>query len=132
MKKEVQKLKPLVEKLTLSSNKLELILKYQRDMNNRFGIGYKGSNSNKFSVSTSYAPKFITSKQYRPKFASSYTFYSKPRIVCYACNNIGHKAFECHLKYNGKKKVKKIWVPKGTNSTNLQGSKKAWVPKSIT
>ena len=131
LKKEVQKLKPLVEKLTLSSNKLELILKDQKESNNKFGIGYKGSISNKFSTFTSYAPKFISSKQVRPKFASSHGYYSNSKIVCYAGNNIGHKAFECHLKHNDKKKIKKVWVPKGTISTNLQGPKKAWVPKFI-
>ena len=87
--------------------------------------------SNTFFASTSYAPKFISSKHVRPKFASSRSYYSNSRIVCYACNNIGHKAFECHLKHNDKRKIKKVWVPKGTISTNLQGSKKAWVPKFV-
>ena len=43
-------MKPLVDKLTLSSNKLELILKNQNDFGNRVGIGYNSSNYNKIST----------------------------------------------------------------------------------
>ena len=50
LKKEVEKLKPLVEKLTLSSNKLELILKDQRISGNKAGIGFNASNSNYISA----------------------------------------------------------------------------------
>ena len=47
LKKEVEKLKPLVYKLTLSSNKLELLLKDQKESNNKVRIGFNFMNKNK-------------------------------------------------------------------------------------
>ena len=40
LKKDVEKLKPLVDKLTLSSNMLELLLKDQNGSNNKSKMGY--------------------------------------------------------------------------------------------
>jgi len=136
LQKEVEKLKSLVEKLTFSSNKLELILKSQRDSNNKARIGYNSLYSNrvsatKFIASKSYVLKFSTQKLFASR-VSTFASFQKSRVIYYSCNGVGHKSFEYNLKKNSKSKVKKIWVPKGTASTNLQGSKKARVPKRTT
>ena len=68
LKKEVEKLKPLVDKLTLSSNKLELILKDHRDSNNKAGIGYNSLNKNGIS---------------NTKFVSSNAFTSTSKTIRY-------------------------------------------------
>ena len=50
LKKEVEKLTPLVDKLTLSSNKLELLLKDQKDSSNKARIGYDSLSKNRISA----------------------------------------------------------------------------------
>ena len=52
-----------------------------------------------------------------------------PKIICFCCKGVGHKANNCC----SKRKIikKKIWVPKGTKPANPKGTKVAWVPKSI-
>ena len=156
LKKEVEKLKPLVDKLTLSSNKLELLLKNQKESSNKVGIGFNSMNKNgisaiKFvslnaSTFTSRTVGHILKNAYqRParifmsKYAShAYIFYTKhtyvsnSKIICYACYKIGHKANQCNmLKRNSHlmNKAKQIWIPKGTKLTNQTGPKVAWVPK---
>ena len=116
LKKEIEKLKPLVDKLTLSSNKLELILKDQRDSNNKAGIGYNFLNKNEISsnkfvsssafVSTSrtirYIHKIIYQKPVRTAisisashdstfYTTKHTYAQNSKIICYACNKVGHK-----------------------------------------
>ena len=44
LKKEVDKLKPLVDKFTCSSDKLQMILNNQRRVYDRAGLRYKPSN----------------------------------------------------------------------------------------
>ena len=51
---------------------------------------------------------------------------------CFKCGRIGHKAYTCKSRMLNAKSLRKVWVPKGTNVTNLQGPKKAWVPKTVT
>jgi len=94
------------------------------------------------SKSLSYVPKNLSKNAYIPKgskstssastFRTSNSISNKnSKVVCYACKRVGHKAFECNKLRNVHKKVKKIWVPKGTTSADLQGPKIAWVPKRI-
>ena len=40
LKREIQKLKPIIDKMTLSSSKLELLLTSKRDSYDKTGIGY--------------------------------------------------------------------------------------------
>ena len=60
LKREIQKLKPFVEKMTLSSKKLELLLSSKRDFDNKTGIGYNSPISNQISTYASAS----TSKSY--------------------------------------------------------------------
>ena len=112
---EVDRLKPLVDKLTLSSNKLELILKNQRDVGNKTGIGYNSHLKKKPVLN-----------------ATTINSFQKPKVICFHCKKSGHKSFACNQSLKKKHKVKKIWVPKGTMIPNPKGPKKTWVPKSIT
>ena len=59
LKKEIEKLKPIVDKMTLSSNNLELLLTNKRDSYNKAGIGYNSNNTNEISTR-----KFVSSKTY--------------------------------------------------------------------
>ena len=53
LKREIQKLKPIVDKMTLSSSKLELLLTSKRDSDDKTGIGYNSPNSYQISKLTS-------------------------------------------------------------------------------
>lgn len=48
LQKEVQKLKPLINKLTLHSNKLELILRNQKGTYDKAGIGFNSTYKYRF------------------------------------------------------------------------------------
>ena len=92
------------------------------------------------SKSVLYVPKNLSKNAYISKSLKSASTAStfrtsnsasikNSKVVCYVCKRIGHKAFECNNSRNVLKNVRKIWVPKGTTSANLQGPKLAWVPK---
>ena len=53
LKREIQKLKPIVDKMTLSSKKLELLLTSSRDSDDKTGIGYNSPNQYRISKFTS-------------------------------------------------------------------------------
>ena len=115
LKKEVKKYKDIVEKFTLSSTKLNMILDNQKAVFDKAGLGY-----NTYRKQKSLKNIFVKANQ--------------SNITCFKCNEKGHKAFECktlNKKLNNVFKGKKIWVPKGTLivATNHEGPKKAWVPK---
>ena len=114
MQKEDEKLKPLVDKLSLSSDKLELLLSNQRFSSNRAEI-ICNSNSNLVERKISAQNKF-----------------QKSNVVCFCCKRVGHKAYLCNFRKKKKNNVKKVWVPKGTTCTNSNGPKKIWVPKIST
>lgn len=91
MQEKVQILKPLIDKLTLSSIKLELILRNQKKPCDKAEIDYNSSHKNRFSANHFSAP----------------TTFSKSNIVYYCCNKIEHKAYECNLRKKYENKVKK-------------------------
>ena len=53
LKREIQKLKPIVDKMTLSSKKPELLLTSSRDSDDKTGIGYNSPNQYRISKLTS-------------------------------------------------------------------------------
>ena len=81
LKEEVEKLKPLVDKLTLSSNKLELILKDQRDSNNKAGIGYNSLNKNGISSNKFFSSNASTSTSRTTRYILMITNQKPVRIV---------------------------------------------------
>ena len=74
LKKEIKKLKPIVDKMTLSSNKLELLLTNKRDLDNIAEIWYNSNNTNGISTRNFVSPKTFTStsknKRYKPNLAN--------------------------------------------------------------
>ena len=90
LKKEVEKLKSLVEKLMLSSNKLELILRDQKEYNNKARIGYNTKYNIKSPINTSLASKFSASK--------SCILNDNPssKLKYFKCGKLGHKSFKCN------------------------------------
>ena len=105
----MNQLKPLVDKLTLSSNKLELILKNQRYSNNRAGIGDNSICTNRVSATKFHSSKFSAPKPFTSKL-STYKSFKKPNIVYYSCNGVGHKSFNVIWK----RKVKVKWKNLGS------------------
>ena len=114
LKDEMNKLKSIVDKFTLSSNKLNMILENQKAIYDKAGLGYKPLKKQKF-LKDIYA---------------NYSSKKPTNITCFKCGRIGHKSYTCLI--NKYANTKKIWVPKGTILTNLKGPKKAWVPKTET
>ena len=107
LKEELEKVKPFIDKFTYSSEKLDLLLNNQRTVFDKAGLGFKTQRKQKF---------------FKNFFVPASTSFS-----CYCCGMIGHKAYQCvHRKINN---FNKVWVPKGTTTTNPKGSKMTWVPK---
>ena len=67
LKRKIQKLKPIVDKMTLSSNKLELLLTSSRDSDDKTGIGYNSPNSYRISKSTSVSTSKSLPKRQKVK-----------------------------------------------------------------
>lgn len=80
----------MVDKLTLESNKLELILKNQRESYDRDGIGYNTNFKNRISANKFFA------------FTSSQNL----SIVYFCCKGIGHKVYICSLRKKNWNKIK--------------------------
>ncbi len=95
-----------------------MILDSQKAVYNKAGLGYRTNTKQKFLKNI-----FVKAKN--------------ENVTCYCCNKIGHRAYECNFRKssqnkssnNQKIKFKKVWVPKGTWSTNPKGPNLVWVPK---
>ena len=56
---------------------------------------------------------------------------SSTLLTCFYCAKKDNSASTCYIRKNGSSIGKMVWVPKGSLvKTNIQGSKKIWVPKS--
>ena len=113
---KLDKYKPIVDKFTYSSKKLDMILNSQRAVFNRARLGYNPNNKQK-------CVNNFFKKSTKIKIST-----------CYCCGKIGHKSYECNLKKNHRvnnlgSKLKQVWVPKETKVENLGLSKKSWMPK---
>ena len=119
LKLDVEKYKPIVDKFTYSSEKLNMILNSQRAVFNKAGLGYNPNQKQKLV-------KNFFRKVEEPK-----------SFTCHCCNKSGHKSYECSLRKISNTiitnrlglKTKQIWVQKGTNVETLRTSKKIWIPK---
>ena len=79
--KELEKAKSLVDRFTLISNKVKLILRSQQVVFDKVKLGYR-----------SY---------YKQKSANnSYKKSSKDNIVCFYCEKLGHKTYSCYMRRN--------------------------------
>ena len=129
VKKELEKYKLIVDKFTFSSERLDMLLNNQRAVFNRAGIGYNPTNKQKVVGNLFVNP----------------TMNRQKSTICHCCGKNGHKSYICNERFQTPsskvviktrsnmpvltKKIKQIWVPKGTNSKNLVASKKTWIPK---
>ncbi|GAV79293.1 hypothetical protein CFOL_v3_22758 [Cephalotus follicularis] len=112
LKIKIDALKKTFSKFSNSSNKLDNLLGLQRCVFDKAGLGYEEMNNVKH-FNNFFVKKF------------------EPKIVCNYCGRLGHISTSCSLRKNvcfGK--TRKIWVPKGTYGTNMQGPKFTWVPKA--
>ena len=116
LKNEIAKLKSIVEKFTLSSNKLNMILDNQKAVYDKAGLGYNPLKKQKYLKNI-----YVNSLSNK-----------SPNITCFKCGRVGHKSYTCFSNKSTNSTIKKIWVPKGTIMTNQKGPKKAWVPKTKT
>ena len=91
LKNEIVKLKPIVKKFTLSSNKLNMILKNQKVIYDKASLGYNPLKKQKFL-------KNIYVNSSNNKFSN---------ITCFKYGKIGHKSYTClsnkFLNFNTKK-----------------------------
>ena len=91
--KELEKYKPIVEKFTFSSEKLDMILNSQRAVFSKVGLRYKPNNKQKFLKNF-----FVKAGESKTKNAT-----------CFRCGKVGHIANVCnHKKPKIKRKIKKI------------------------
>ncbi|GAV82915.1 hypothetical protein CFOL_v3_26366 [Cephalotus follicularis] len=111
LKIEIDALKKSFSIFSNSSTKLDNLLGLQRCVFDKAGLGYE---------------EIKNVKHFNNFFVKKF----EPKIVCNYCGRMGHISTSCFARNNlcyGK--TRKIWVPKGTLVTNLQGPKLKWVPK---
>ncbi|GAV79787.1 zf-CCHC domain-containing protein [Cephalotus follicularis] len=112
LKLEIDALKKTFSKFSNSSDKLDNLLGLRRCVFDKAGPGYEEMNNVKH-------------------FNNFFVKKNEPKIVCNHCGRLGHISTSCSLKKNlSLVKTRRIWVPKGTVVTNLQGPKFSWVPKA--
>ncbi|GAV93006.1 hypothetical protein CFOL_v3_36384 [Cephalotus follicularis] len=111
LKIEIDALKKSFSIFSNGSAKLDNLLGLQRCVFDKAGLGFDEMKNVKH-------------------FKNFFVKKVEPQFCCNYCGKIGHISTSCILRKNlcfGK--TRKIWVPKGTFVTNLQGPKFKWVPK---
>ncbi|GAV79622.1 zf-CCHC domain-containing protein [Cephalotus follicularis] len=112
LKLEIDALKKTFSKFSNSSNKLDNLLELQRCVFDKVGLGYEEMNKVKH-------------------FKNFFVKKIEPKMICNYCGRLRLVYSSCFLKNNlGLVHTRKIWVPKGTSVTNLQGPKSTWIPKA--
>ena len=96
LKNKITKLKSMVEKFTLSSIKLQMILDSQKIIYDKVGLGYNPLKKQKFL-------KNIYANSSSNKFLN---------ITFFKYGKVGHKSYTCFSNKSKNSNVKKIWVPK--------------------
>ncbi|GAV83691.1 hypothetical protein CFOL_v3_27137 [Cephalotus follicularis] len=112
LKIEIDALNKTFFKFSNSSDKLDKLLGLQRCVFDKAGLGYDEMKNVKH-------------------FQNFFIKKSEHKMSCNYCGRLGHVSTSCFIRNNlciGK--TKKVWVPKGTLVTNLQGPKFKWVPKA--
>ncbi|GAV76039.1 hypothetical protein CFOL_v3_19514 [Cephalotus follicularis] len=115
LKLEIDALKKTFLKFSNSSDKLDKLLGIQRCVFHKAGLGYDEMNNVKH-------------------FNNFFVTKNEPKITCNYCGKNGHISpsyfYKKNVLYRPKiVRIKKIWVPKGTKVTNMQGPKITCVPK---
>jgi len=118
LNKELDDYKNIAYKFTQGKENLDMMLGCQRQSLSKHGLGFSH-----FTFKNSGKTKFV--KQGTTILDDTCTF----------CGKSGHIAFRCSMRINRHIGEKMMWVPKGTNVTNVaktnkSGPKKIWVPIS--
>ncbi|GAV67868.1 zf-CCHC domain-containing protein [Cephalotus follicularis] len=112
LKIEIDALKKSFSTFSNSSAKLDNLLGLQRCVFDKTGLGYEEMKNVKH-------------------FKNFFVKKNEPKIVRNYCGRLGHVSTSCIYRNNlCFDKTRRIWVPKGTFVTNLQGPKFKWVPKT--
>ncbi|GAV66992.1 hypothetical protein CFOL_v3_10501 [Cephalotus follicularis] len=112
LKIEIDDLKKSFSIFSNSSAKLDNLLGLQRCVFDKAGLGFEEIKNVKH-------------------FKNFFVKKNEPKIICNYCGRLGHISTSCIFRNNlSLGKTRKIWVPKGTFVTNLQGPKFKWVPKA--
>ncbi|GAV58766.1 hypothetical protein CFOL_v3_02299 [Cephalotus follicularis] len=112
LKIEIDALKKSFSIFSNSSAKLDNLLGLQRCVFDKAGLGYEEMKNVKH-------------------FKNFFVKKNVPQFCCNYCGRIGHVSTSCiYINNPCFGKTRKIWVPKGTFVTNLQGPKFKWVPKA--
>ncbi|GAV71501.1 hypothetical protein CFOL_v3_14995, partial [Cephalotus follicularis] len=110
LKIEINALKKSLSTFSNSSTKLDNLLGLQMCVFDKAGLGYEQMKNVKH-------------------FNNFFVKKVEPQFCCNFCGRLGHVSTSCFYRKNIGK-TRKIWVPKGTLVTNLQGPKFKWVPKA--
>ncbi|GAV80747.1 zf-CCHC domain-containing protein [Cephalotus follicularis] len=112
LKIEIDALKKYFSTFSNSSAKLDNLLGLQRCVFDKAGLGYEEMKNVKH-------------------FNNLFVKKVEPKISCNYCGRLGHISTSCIYRNNlSFGKSRKIWVPKGTLVTNLQGPKFKLVQKA--
>ncbi|GAV60319.1 DUF4219 domain-containing protein [Cephalotus follicularis] len=142
LKIEVDALKNTFSKFSNSSDKLDRLLGVQRCVFGRAGLGFDEMNKvvhfnnlidRKKDDNVVRKKNNVVSCNVYGKIGHvpSKCWYRKHVISCNFCGKNGHTSYTCwHRSCNVN--VKRIWVPKGSFTTNLKGPNVVWVPKAST
>ena len=107
-KEELNKTKPLFDKFILSSQRLDEMIKNQKAVFDKTGLGYRCYDKQK-------------------TIKNLYKKSSKDNLTCFHCVKVGHRSYTCRTNNS---KIKQVWIIKGIHNSNPKGSKIVWVPKS--
>nr|XP_004516438.1 uncharacterized protein LOC101489517 [Cicer arietinum] len=120
LKKEACALKCDVAKFNSGKNNLDRLLRNQRNLNVKTGLGYKQHMHVKGNQ------KFVKSKQMHDNCTGP-NMKSSPTVVCHFCCKKGHTVFNCKLKKLANRGWKQIWKVKSQAfETNPLGPNLNW------
>ena len=92
--KDLEKAKSLLNRFTLSSNRLDMMLKDQQAIFNKAWLGCK-------------------TYQKQKSINNIYKKLSYDNLVCFCCDKLGHKSYTCNMrKCPNSIRIKQVWIIK--------------------
>ena len=113
--KKNENLQNSFSRFSMGQQNLDMMLETQRAFFDKDGLGFDNST------------KETHLKNFFAKSNDSHDTSSK----CSYCKKLGHSIYLCPLKIvNFRRKiVKRVWIPKGVNTSQNENDKKKWIPK---
>ena len=109
--KDLEKAKSLLDRFTLSSNRLDMMLKNQWAIFDKAGLGYKTYQKQK-SINNIYIKS------------------SSDNLVYFCCGKLGHKSYTCNMrKCPNSIRIKQVWIVKKPLIDKVERPKVTWIPK---